>query len=88
MDCFSTLVYSIKAVKRVQGKINLCFSLGYINKVFMEELAFELDFEEWKGAEQLLICHLERATHPFYVTVSDHIYEMEKCVCVCELVNF
>lgn len=60
----------------------MCFSLGYINKVFMEELAFEVDFEEWKGAEQLLICHLERVTHPFYATVSDHIYKMEKCVCV------
>lgn len=70
---FSTLIYSIKVVKRLQGKIDLYFSLGYIKKVFMEELALKLGFKEWKGSEQLLMCHLESVTYPFYVIVSGHI---------------
>lgn len=31
----------------------------------MEELAFELGFEGWKGAKKVLMYHLERVTQPF-----------------------
>lgn len=70
---FSTSIDSIKVVKRLQGEIGLSFSLGNIKKVFMEELAFKRGFEEWKGSEQLLMCHLESVTYCSYVIVPGRI---------------